>query len=325
MARDAKQEATAHMNALIIGGTRYLGAAIVRELLNNGHLVTVLHRGQTPGDLPSEVRHVLGDARDRGLVEPQLRQGKYDAVVDTILRAADLEWYLPLLQQHTGQLVHCGSTGVYAPAQRVPARETDPTPCPPELGGFGAKRDQDRALLDFHEQTGFRVCSLRISNVIGAGDVPLDLWGARSPAYFQRVADHQPIWIPNDGRALLQPVHVQDLARGFRAALETEVAAGHVYNLSSDRPVTLTGYAQYAKEILGSESPLQCVAMEDILATGSANEAGLRFICEHMCIDSAKARRELGYEPQWQVRDSLRDSLEWMAATGRLNAKMTPR
>jgi len=313
------------MNVLIIGGTRYLGAAIARELLDHGHQVTVLHRGQTPGDLPAEVRHVLGDARDRGLVEPELREGNYDAVVDTILGAADLDWYLPLLQQYTGQLVHCGSTGVYTPAERVPSRETDPTPCPPEMGGFGGKRDQDRALLDFHEKTGFSVCSLRISNVIGAGDVPLDLWGARNPAYFQRLADHQPIWIPNDGRALLQPVHVQDLARGFRAALETETAAGHIYNLSSDRPVTLAGYAGYAKEILGSESPLEYVAMEEILATGSANESGLRFICEHMCIDSAKARRELGYEPQWSVRDSLRDSLEWMAATGRINADLTSR
>jgi len=304
------------MNVLIIGGTRHLGAAIARELVAHGYAVTVLHRGQTPGDLPAAVEHVLGDARDGNVVEPQLREGKFDAVVDTILRASDLASYLPLMQQYAGRLVHCGSTGVYAPADRVPSRETDPTPCPPELGGFGEKRDQDIALLDFHDKTGFPCCSLRISNVIGAGDVPLDIWGARNPAYFQRLADHQEIWVPDDGRALLQPVHVQDLARGFRAALETDGAAGQVYNLSSDRPVTLTGYAQFGKEILGSRSPLEHVPMEEILATRKANEAGLRFICEHMCIDSNKARRELGYEPQWDVGESLRDSIEWMVEVG---------
>jgi len=310
------------MKVLIIGGTRYLGAAIARELLGQGYEVAVLHRGQTPGDLPPEVTHILGDARDRAFVEPQLREGAYDAVIDTILRADDLAWYLPLLQACAGQLVHCGSTGVYARADRVPSRETDPTPCPKEFGGFGSKRDQDLALLEFHEKTRFKVCSLRISNVIGAGDVPLDIWGARNPAYYQRLAGHEEIWIPNDGCALLQPVHVKDLARGFRAALETEQAAGQIYNLSSDRPVTLNLYARYAKELLGSKSELTCVPMAQILATGKANEGGLRFVCEHMCIDSSKARRALGYKPEFDVREALRDSLDWMVTTGLLRATL---
>jgi nucleoside-diphosphate-sugar epimerase len=312
------------MKTLIIGGTRYLGAAIARELHAHAYEVSVLHRGKTPGDLPGEVTHLLGDARDPGLVGRHLRERRYDAVVDTILQAADLAWCLPLLRRYAGQLAHCGSTGVYAPAARVPSRETDPTPCPEVLGGFGAKLAQDQALLDFHEKTGFHVCSLRVSNVIGAGDVPLDIWGARNPAYFQRLADHEAIWIPNDGRALVQPVHVNDLARGFRAAIETEKAAGQVYNLSCDRPVTLTGYAEYAREILGSRSSFRYVAMEEILATGKANESGLRFLCEHMCIDSGKARRDLGYRPVMDVRESLRESLAWMVEKGLLRAEVKP-
>lgn len=314
------------MKALIVGGTRYLGAAIARELLEHGYGVAVLHRGHTPGDLPPGVKHLLGDARDRTFVEKQLREGSYDAVVDTILQAEDLAWYLPLLTQYAGQLVHCGSTGVYAPADHVPSRETDPTPCPPELGGFGAKLAQDEALLDFavaatdHARTSFRVCSLRVSNVIGAGDVPLDIWGARNPAYFQRLADHQPIWIPNGGRALVQPVHVDDLARGFRAAIESDKASGQIYNLSSDRPVTLTGYAQCAKDLLGSKSEFTFASMDTILATGKGSESGLRFLCEHMCIDSGKAQRELGYAPKIDIRESLRDSLNWMVGKGLLHA-----
>lgn len=309
------------MNVLIVGGTRYLGAAIAWELVGQGYDVTVLHRGRTPGNLPPEVRHLLGDARDRAFVEPHLRDG-YDAVVDTILQADDLEWYLPLLEAHAGQFVHCGSTGVYAPAQRMPSRETDPTPCPPELGGFGSKLAQDKALLDFHAQTGYRVCSLRISNVIGAGDVPIDIWGARNPAYFQRLADQQEIWIPGDGRALLQPVHVKDLARGFRAVIETPATGGQIYNLSSDRAVTLAEYVETGKAILGSKSSVKYVPMEEILATGKANEGGVCFLCEHMCIDSGKARRDFGYAPVYDIEESLRDSLEWMVRQGLLRATL---
>ena len=55
-----------------------------------------------------------------------------------------------------------------------------------------------------------------------------------------------------------------------------------------------------------------------ILATGKANEQGLRFLCEHMSIDSGKAARDFGYRPKWSVREGLADSLKWMVARGLL-------
>ena len=311
------------MRVLIIGGTRFLGAALARELVNSGDDVTVLHRGQTPGSLPEAVTHQLGDARDPLFVEACLQDGQFDSVVDTIFRAADLTWALPLIQRYAGRLIHCGSTGVYAPSDCVPSREGDPTPCPDELGGFGEKLDQDETLLAYGEAHHFTVCSLRISNVIGPGDVPIDIWGARNPAYFQRLADHQEIWVPNDGLALLQPVHVDDLARGFRAALESDKVAGQIYNLSSDRPVTLFGYARMAAALLNSRSVLRLVPATEILATGKANPGGLRFLCEHMCIDSSKAQRDLDYHPHHDIRSALRETLAWMISCGLLKASLT--
>lgn len=310
------------MNVLVVGGTRFLGAAIARELLRRGRRVSVLHRGKTPGALPAAVRHVLGDARDPAVVENCLREGRYDGVIDTILGAADLERCLPLFRRHTGQLVHCGSTGVYAPIRHAPAREDDPTPCPAEFGGFAEKLQQDRLVVDFHRQTGFKTCSLRPSNIFGAGDVPLDLWGARNPACFARIAAGLPVTLPNDGRALLQPVHVDDLAPAFCAALEADRAAGQIYNVSAERAVTLTHYAELAIELLGSSSPIEYAPVEAILATGKANEAGLRFLCEHMSIDVAKAARDLDYRPRWGVRDGLADSLRWMVERDLLQASV---
>lgn len=310
------------MKVLVIGGTRFLGAAIVRELLRRKYDVTVFHRGQTNGDVPDEAVHVLGNARDRQRVREVLSEGGYDGVIDTILQAADLEWYLPLLRQFTGRLVHCGSTGVYAPASVLPCRECDPTPCPIELGNFGEKLHQDQLILRFFEDTGFKTCSLRPSNIFGAGDIPLDIWGARNPKFFARVAAGREITVPNDGRSLLQPVHVEDLAPAFCTALERDEAAGQVYNVSSERAVTLTGYAELTRELLGSSSDIGYAPMESILATGKANEAGLRFVVEHMCIDIGKAIRELDYRPRFDVREGLRDSLMWMVRTGLLRASV---
>jgi len=102
------------VKVLIVGGTRFLGAAIASELCARGHQVTALHRGKTRGDVPEQVEHILCDAHERAEVEPHLTR-RFDAVVDTILTDSDLAWYLPLLQDCAERFIHCGSTGVYTP------------------------------------------------------------------------------------------------------------------------------------------------------------------------------------------------------------------
>jgi nucleoside-diphosphate-sugar epimerase len=46
------------VNIVIIGGTRFIGVHVVRQLALGGHAVTIYHRGEHEGDLPRNVRHV---------------------------------------------------------------------------------------------------------------------------------------------------------------------------------------------------------------------------------------------------------------------------
>jgi nucleoside-diphosphate-sugar epimerase len=65
---------------LILGGTKFLGRAIVEAALDNGHEVTLFNRGRTNPDLFPEVEKLRGD-RDGDL--SALSGGSWDAVVDT--------------------------------------------------------------------------------------------------------------------------------------------------------------------------------------------------------------------------------------------------
>ena len=49
------------MKILAIGATGFIGSQAVRLLLEAGHRVAVLHRGEKPGDLPDEVQRIQGD------------------------------------------------------------------------------------------------------------------------------------------------------------------------------------------------------------------------------------------------------------------------
>ncbi len=53
------------MRILVIGGTGFIGPRVVRLLHQQGHTITVFHRGKTEVDLPTEVQHFhCGDASD---------------------------------------------------------------------------------------------------------------------------------------------------------------------------------------------------------------------------------------------------------------------
>lgn len=68
------------MQLLIIGGTRFLGRALVESALQRGHVVTLFNRGQSGPDLFPQVEQIHAD-RKTGL---GLLQGRsWDAVIDT--------------------------------------------------------------------------------------------------------------------------------------------------------------------------------------------------------------------------------------------------
>jgi 2'-hydroxyisoflavone reductase len=70
------------MNILIIGGTRFVGLAIVHAALQRGHTLTVFHRGKNALPNNLQVERVFGDREDLASLEP-LRGRTWDAVIDT--------------------------------------------------------------------------------------------------------------------------------------------------------------------------------------------------------------------------------------------------
>lgn len=68
------------MEILVLGGTRFVGRAIVEVAAAREHSVTLFHRGRSGADLFPDLEHVIGD-RDGGL--DALAGRRFDAVIDT--------------------------------------------------------------------------------------------------------------------------------------------------------------------------------------------------------------------------------------------------
>jgi nucleoside-diphosphate-sugar epimerase len=162
---------------------------------------------------------------------------------------------------------------------------------------------------------------------MGPGKLPIDVWGGRHPDFLPRLLDGKPIIIPNDGRALLQPVFLDDLAEAFSLAMEQpHNSIGQVFNISSRYAITLSHYIEILRHELRSTSTVEYVPMEYIIrlfsGTPYLDVPGLRFICEHMCVDCKKADRVLGYRPTMTAEEAIRHTLKWFHETG--NQKKVP-
>ena len=70
------------MKVLVMGGTRFNGLALVRELVKHGHEVTVFNRGQTDAALPRSVRRLYGDRHDHAALIETLGGETFDCVHD---------------------------------------------------------------------------------------------------------------------------------------------------------------------------------------------------------------------------------------------------
>ena len=135
-----------------------------------------------------------------------------------------------------------------------------------------------------------------MSYIYGPGSVLLEGWGGRAPEFFHLLRDGQAVLLPGDGRALLHPGYVTDLASAFGNALESPETIGQIYNIGGPRAVMMGDYIARIAAELGVEPKIEYVDPEKILTQFSAlvDRCGLFFACEHMCCDISKAHREMG-------------------------------
>ena len=310
------------MNVLVIGGSRFLGKAIVENFLKAGvYNVYVMNRG-TRANLEGIAGSFQCDRKDKENFAKVLKARPWDIMVDTILDAEDLQFIIDTLGTDVGHFIHTGSIGVYGDARRIPAPEWLPMmQSESEKEGeveeriFNYKIKQDECLQRAYNEKRFPMSILRMSNVYGRGDVPLDGLGGRNPEYFKRIIRGEVVEVSENGRALLQPGHVDDLGRAFLACAQRPFTIGEVYNIGGDWSLMIKDYVRLIAKIFGTTARLEFVDRTELRRRyGHADD----FVCQHMCSDITKAARDLAWSPVINLEAGLRDNFEWMKEVGKL-------
>ena len=121
------------MKALVIGGTRFIGAHVVRALNDAGAEVTVFHRGKTSNPLLPNVTHITDPLAEYPITNfPASLQNDWDVVVHMVaMGEADGRAAASYFAGRTGRFVMVSSADVYLAYGRLTKRgpgPVEPTP-----------------------------------------------------------------------------------------------------------------------------------------------------------------------------------------------------
>lgn len=241
------------MRTLVLGGTSFVGRAIVEDALASGDTVTLFSRGRTGTDLFPQVERKVGD-RDAG--DYAALDGEWDAVVD-------VSGYVPrhvmqamtALEHRVGRYLFISTGSVYDRTQAADGLTEDTPRLPPERSTEEITNDTYGPLKvacedDVLERFGDRATIVR-PGIVGGPHDPTD----RFTYWVRRAAAGGRVALPGRPDQPVQVVDSRDLGRLVNALLAAD--RGGVYNaVGPAEPTTLQSLVEACATAAGTSVEL---------------------------------------------------------------------
>ncbi len=316
------------MRILVIGATGHVGTYLVPRLVRAGHELVAISRGRrgpyTPDPAWEQVEKVQIDreAADRaGTFGATVAGTGAEVVIDLLLfHPESVGQLIESLAGRIVQYVYCGTMWVYGSLQLAPTTENDPRAAEDSYGR--EKAEIERMLTRAARSGDFPASTIHPGHIVGPGWPPINPAGNLNPHVWEKLGRGERLVLPDHGLATLHHVHADDVAQGLQLAAENpDKAVGESFNVVSPQAITLRGFSLEVASWFGREANLsyrdwgewrKYESEEDI-------EATWEHIRNSPCGSIEKARRMLGYEPQYSTSGMIRESLSWLIANGRVD------
>lgn len=311
------------MNVLVTGGAGFVGAALTKRLLKEGHTVVVVDNLNEYYD-PALKRARLAEFKDRvtfyeidiadlSALEEVFKKHMFDKVCHLAAQAGvryslvDPYAYAKSnyvgtgnvleLTRHYGaaHIVIASSSSVYGASTAMPFTEDDPCDRPFSIYA-ASKRAGELLASSYHLLFSMDITALRFFTVYGP-------WGRPDMALFsftEHMLKGEPIELFNNGDMKRDYTYIDDIVEGFVRALAKPKGYA-VYNLGHGVPVALRDFVTTLEDALGVKAqiidkPMQAGDMKETYASVE------------------KAKRELGFEARVELREGIPEFVAWYRA-----------
>jgi nucleoside-diphosphate-sugar epimerase len=310
------------MHILIIGGTRFIGPFVVRELHDAGHRVTVFHRGRSKAEMPGDVEHIIGDRNDLSDFHGSFKRLAIDVVVDMILITGhQAEMLVNTFKGMIDRIIGISSQDVYraygimlgreqGDVQATPLREDAAlrSTLYPYRGDSPRPDDDPRRILDDYDKipiekiimttSEIRGSILRLPMVYGPGDYQHRLY-----EHLKRMDDERPAIIMDSGLAKWRSSfgYVENVAHAICCTVYADAAAQKIYNVADENDLTMEEWVRRIGSAAGWKGKL--VTMPGSLLP-SHLDPGFN-TKQHLNVTTEYIRSDLRYEEIIPIDEAL--------------------
>ena len=307
-------------NYLITGAAGFIGARVSEMLIAQGHTVVGIDNVNDAYDprikeyrlkklqaLPGFKFH-WRDISEKSCID-LFKDEKLDGVIHLAARAGvrfSVENPWAFLESNvTGTLnmlevcrqygckkfIMASTSSIYGENPPYPTPETASSSEP--MQPYAASKKGAEALAhSYHHLYGIDISILRYFTVYGPAGRP-DLAHLR---FVQWISEGKPVRINGDGNHSRGFTYIDDIARGTILALKP--VGFEVFNLGGHEVITVINLIRLMEDIIGKKADVQF---------GPANPADMRT----NQADVTKAKKQLGWEPQVDMRAGVTKLVEW--------------
>ena len=164
-----------------------------------------------------------------------------------------------------------------------------------------SKLDQERLCLIVGQAYGIPTVALRFFNIYGTRQALSNPYTGVLAIFASRFLNRRRPLVFEDGQQRRDFVHVRDVARACRLALETPEADGRVLNIGSGQSLSITEVAEQMARALGVDDLPPEITRK--YRTGDIR---------HCFSDIGLASEILGYAPQVSLSEGMEELVDWM-------------
>lgn len=164
-----------------------------------------------------------------------------------------------------------------------------------------SKYDQERLCLIGGEAYDIPAVALRFFNVYGSRQALSNPYTGVLAIFSSRYLNGNPPLIFEDGQQRRDFIHVKDVARACRLAMESPDAGGEVFNIGSGKSYTVREIAERIGQTLNKQhiQPEVC---------GKYRVGDIR----HCFADISKAESVLNFTPQISLEEGMEELVKWL-------------
>lgn len=197
------------------------------------------------------------------------------------------------------------SSEVYGKCPTLPLREDMELvygPTTASRWSYGLTKAIDEHLaLDYHRRYGVAVIVTRLFNTIGPRQV--GRYGMVVPRFVSSAVGNEPIQVYGDGQQTRAFSDARDIVLAMTELLGRPACHGQVYNLGSDRQITIRQLAEQVIALTGSTAGVRTVSYEAVYGPDFEDPP-------QRLPDLTRVRNAIGYKPQYTLEQTLTELIE---------------